>query len=73
MPLGYERRTVEKVNLETENHGSLEIETAVDSHDAVTITFGHSFTLRIDDENLTHLREMLHKAAVALEQQRPPN
>ena len=70
MPLGYERRTVEKVNLETESHSSLEIKTEVDSHDMVTITFGAHFTLRMDEENLDHLRGMLYEASRALAMQR---
>jgi len=54
--------------LETEGR-SLDVENVVDSYDTVTLTFGASFTLRLDYSNIEKLEEALSTARRKIQDQ----
>ena len=56
----YAQKHVGEIDLKTENHGELHIDAELDTLDMLTITFGNSFTLRVDEDSVDHLREMLY-------------
>lgn len=49
--------------LKTSNHGDLPVRSVIDTL-GVTIEFGSSFTLRLDQEALEELRSIIHDVAV---------
>jgi len=58
--MAYKQEHVGEIDLKTENHGELHIDAELDTLDMLTITFGNSFTLRVDEDSVDHLREMLY-------------
>jgi hypothetical protein len=54
--------------LETEGR-TLDVENVVDSYDTVTLTFGASFTLRLDYNNIEKLEEALVTARRLIQDQ----
>jgi hypothetical protein len=54
--------------LETEGR-TLDVENVVDSYDTVTLTFGASFTLRLDYNNIEKLEEALATARRLIQDQ----
>ena len=58
--MAYKQEHVGAIFLKTENHGELHIDAELDTLDMLTITFGNSFTLRVDEDSVDHLREMLY-------------
>jgi len=68
--LTYTSRKISADVLNTENHGTLQVEVEVDSLEMATIRFGNSFTLRINEFNIDELRSILFDASRALAIQR---
>ena len=58
--MAYTQEHVGEIDLKTENHGQLHVDAELDTLDMLTITFGHSFTLRVDEDAVDLLREMLY-------------
>jgi len=58
--MAYAQEHVGEIDLNTENHGELHIDAELDTLDMLTITFGNSFTLRVDEDSVDLLREMLY-------------
>ncbi len=59
----YKSREISTDLLNTENHGQLEVKTEVDTLGMATITFGNSFTLRMNEFNIDELRSILFDAS----------
>ena len=66
----YTSRKISADVLNTENHGTLQVEVEVDSLEMATIRFGNSFTLRINEFNIDELRSILFDASRELAIQR---
>ena len=58
--MAYAQEHVGEIDLKTENHGELHIDCELDTLDMLTITFGNSFTLRVDEDSVDLLRAMLY-------------
>ena len=58
--MAYKQEHVGEIDLKTENHGELHIDAELDTLDMLTITFGNSFTLRVNEDSVDLLREMLY-------------
>ena len=56
----YAQEHVGEISLPTENHGKLQVDCELDTLDMLTITFGNSFTLRVDEDSVDQLRAMLY-------------
>ena len=56
----YAQEHVGEIDLETENHGQLHVDCELDTLDMLTITFGNSFTLRVNEDSVDLIREMLY-------------
>ena len=70
--MAYAQEHVGEIDLKTENHDELHIDAELDSLDMLTITFGHSFTLRMDEDAVDLLREMLYDVSRRMAIQRDP-
>ncbi len=62
----YKSREISTDLLNTENHGQLEVKAKVDTLGMATITFGNSFTLRINEFNTDELRSILYEVSRSL-------
>ena len=62
----YTRVQLGQAQIETEAHGTMTISTELDCLKKVTIRFGNSFTLRIDEDNLNRFGALLGSAAISL-------
>jgi hypothetical protein len=73
--MAYAQEHVGEIDLKTENHGELHIDAELDTLDMLTITFGHSFTLRVDEDSVDLLREMLYDVSrrMAIQRSRSGN
>ena len=58
--MAYAQEHVGEIDLQTENHDELHIDAELDTLNMLTITFGNSFTLRVDENAVDLLREMLY-------------
>ncbi len=68
--MAYAQEHVGEIDLETENHGQLHVDAELDTLDMLTITFGNSFTLRVDEDAVDLLREMLYDVSRRMARQR---
>ena len=68
--MAYAQGHVGEIDLKTENHGELHIDCELDTLDMLTITFGNSFTLRVDEDSVDLLREMLYDVSRRMARQR---
>ena len=50
-------------NLGSENHGRIDVEVKTDTLGFATISFGSSFTLRLNEFNVDELRSLLYDAS----------
>ncbi len=66
----YQTKITADESLNTENHGTLQVVVAVDTLEMATISFGNSFTLRINEFNIDELRSILFDASRELAIQR---
>jgi len=64
----YTETKLPSFTLETEGR-SLDVESVVDSYDTLTLTFGMSFTLRLDYNNIEQLEEALVTARRLIQDQ----
>ena len=70
--MAYAQEHVGEIDLQTENHDELHIDAELDSLDMLTITFGNSFTLRVNEDSVDLLREMLYDVSRRMAIQRDP-
>ena len=68
--MAYAQEHVGEIDLETENHGQLHVDCELDTLDMLTITFGNSFTLRVNEDSVDLLREMLYDVSRRMARQR---
>ncbi len=61
--MAYAQEHVGEIDLKTENHGELHVDCELDTLDMLTITFGNSFTLRVDEDSVDLLRAMLYEVS----------
>ena len=64
----YKETTVGSIGVDDEGNWGQKtgITVTVDSYEKVTIRFGNSYTLRINEEDVDSLRDLLNKASVEL-------